>query len=312
LVKRFGAAVRLPVRAPFRLDLTVDALRRLATNVVDLVAPDGTYYRALSDGRRTAVVAVRGAGETAVELRAAGSDAERWLPALARMLGLDVDLSRWYARSRRIAWLAPLARELRGLKPPRYPSLWEACAHAILFQQISIHAAASIMRRAVERLGETVNTDGVRCVAFPPAERWLEAGDAELREVGISRNKIDHLRSAARASIDGVIAEDRLDALTTPEAAQQLCMVRGIGAWSASVVLLRGMGRLDTFPMRDSGVARSLALLSGEAHIDQIDLLDRLGDMRGMLYYHLLLGRMRGLTALDHDAIRRGVPHDRR
>lgn len=295
-MKRFGAPVRLPVRAPFRLDLTVDALRRLASNVVDVVATDGTYYRALRDGRQAAIVAVRQTGDSAIDVRAAGSDPTRWLPTLARMLGLEVDLSRWYSRSRRIAWLAPIVADLRGLKPPRYPTLWEACAHAILFQQISIHAAATIMRRAVERLGESVAADGVRCIVFPAARRWLEADDAELREAGISRNKIDHLRSAAQATVEGAIAEDRLASMTTPEAARHLCMVRGIGAWSASVVLLRGMGRLDTFPLRDSGVARSLALLSGEAHIDQVDLLEGLGDMRGMLYYHLLLGRMRNLA----------------
>jgi DNA-3-methyladenine glycosylase II len=66
------------------------------------------------------------------------------------------------------------------------------------------------------------------------------------------------------------------------------------------------MGRLDTFPLRDSGVARSLSLLAGEMHVDQGELLERLGDMRGMLYYHLLLSRMRNLQKK-----RAGVPAER-
>ena len=61
-------------------------------------------------------------------------------------------------------------------------------------------------------------------------------------------------------------------------------------------MLLRGLGRLDVFPPRDSGAARSLALLSGEPHVDQADLFERLGPARGMLYYHLLLGRLRNLV----------------
>lgn len=295
-MRRFGTALTVPVQAPFRLDLTVDALRRLASNSVDVVGSDGTLYRALQDERGTEIVAVRPDNDRAIAVRATGRDAERWIPAIARMLGTEVDLRRWDSRARTIRWLAPLAAALRGLKPPRYPSLWEALAHAILFQQISIHAAAAIMRRAVERLGTRIALDGVHCIAFPPAQRWLDAPDADLREAGISANKIAHLRYAARALVEGDIDETQLAALSTLEAAERLCAIRGIGPWSASVVLLRGMGRLDTFPLRDSGVARSLALLSGEANVDQNALLDRLGDVRGMLYYHLLLGRMRNLA----------------
>jgi DNA-3-methyladenine glycosylase II len=267
----------------------------LAGNVVDVVGPDGTYYRALHDDAGTELVAVRAHGAESIDVRATGRDSERWLPIVTRMLGTEVDLRAWYARSREIDWLAPIARALRGLKPPRYATLWEACAHAILFQQISIHAAASIMHRAVEMLGDAITAGAVRCVAFPPPQRWLEASDVQLQGAGISRNKIAHLRSAAEAVASGLIGA-QLEGVPTAEAAERLCAVRGIGAWSASVILLRGLGRLDTFPLRDSGVARTLALLAGRAHVDQAELLERLGPVKGMLYYHLLLGRLRNLA----------------
>ena len=67
---------------------------------------------------------------------------------------------------------------------------------------------------------------------------------------------------------------------------------RGIGPWTAAVVALRGFGRLDLFPMNDSGVAKSVRDLSGERDVDVEALLARLGPQRGMLYYHLLLGRL--------------------
>jgi len=57
-MKPFGAARSVPVRTPFRLDLTVDALRRLASNVVDVWGDDGTYYRAVRDALGIAVVAI--------------------------------------------------------------------------------------------------------------------------------------------------------------------------------------------------------------------------------------------------------------
>ncbi len=295
-MKRFGASLLLPVRPPFRLDLTADALRRLTSNVVDVVDDQGTYYRALSDADGTELVGVRAYDAATLEVRATGRRPDRWLPAVARMLGTDVDLRQWYARTKRDPWLARLARLLRGVKPPRYPTLWEACAHAIVFQQISIHAAAAIMRRAVEALGQRLEVAGVACVAFPGPHRWLGACDDLLRAAGISANKVAHLKSAARAIETRSLDEARLRSLPTSEAAARLLAIRGIGAWSAAVILLRGMGRLDTFPLRDSGVARSLALLSGDERLDQGRLLDRLGDLRGMLYYHLLLGRVRNLV----------------
>ena len=94
----------------------------------------------------------------------------------------------------------------------------------------------------------------------------------------------------------GLVTPEQIEALPSPQAAQRLTAVRGIGAWSAAVVLLRGFGRLDVFPMKDSGVARSLKMLSRDPELDAGALLEALGPVRGFLYFHLLLGRMRRLT----------------
>ncbi|MBV8722351.1 MAG: DNA-3-methyladenine glycosylase 2 family protein [Candidatus Eremiobacteraeota bacterium] len=286
-----GKRILLPVKRPFRLDFTSDALRRLAANAVDVVAPDGTYYRAFEDASGAALLAVRQYDETSIEVRTSGRRAKRFVEVAARMLGTQVDLNAWYERSARIEWLHRLAKRFAGVKPPRYASLWEACAHAIVFQQISIHAAGAIMRRAIEALGNPVERAGVRCIPFPGPRYWLDAPEDVLRASGLSRNKIEHLRSAAAAFAGGTIDAAALEALPTPEAAQALTAVRGVGPWSAAVILLRGLGRLDTFPMRDSGVARSLAVLAGGA-VDLDFVLEVLGPVRGMLYYHLLLGRI--------------------
>lgn len=299
---KFTLETELSVRSPYRLDLTVDALRRLAANVVDVVADDGVYRRALADERGVNLVEVTQPGARSLAVRIAGRDGARWLPYIERMLGVHARLDGWTKRVEAYPWLAYIARELRGLRPPRYPSLWEACAHAIVFQQISIHAAASIMRRAIEAISEPVEYAGVAHYPFMSPDAFLRTGEAALRGAGLSTNKIAHLRSAAEAVAGGDIAETEIDALPSPEAAERLCEVRGIGPWSAAVVLLRGFGRLDVFPMKDSGVARSLKALSGDPGIDAHALLEHLGPLRGMLYFHLLLGRMRNLVATPPDS----------
>ena len=176
----------------------------------------------------------------------------------------------------------------RGVKPPRYPTLWEACVNAIVYQQISIHAAGAILRRVIERLAPAA--EGL--YAFPGAQTLVDADPEELRRLGLSINKITSLRAVARAILDGELNETTLTELATPELMAALTEHRGIGPWTAAVIALRGFGRLDLFPLNDSGVARSVRDLSGRADVDVEALLARLGDQRGMLYYHLLLGRL--------------------
>src|SRR5512146_1558083 len=111
---------RISVAEPYRLDLTVDALRRLAANVVDIVTPEGAYYRAFADDAGTSLLSVTQPDARSLEVRGTGKDAQRFIPVIGRMLGAHVDISEWPRRAGRVAWLAPIARSLVGLKPPRY------------------------------------------------------------------------------------------------------------------------------------------------------------------------------------------------
>jgi DNA-3-methyladenine glycosylase II len=297
---KFTFEARVPVRTPFRLDLTVDALRRLAANSVDVVTAAGAYRRALRDHGGTNVVEVTQRSEHELSVRIAGARGARWVPVIERMLGTSVDLREWYARTPAIPWLDALTKELVGLRPPRYPDAWEALAHAIVFQQISIHAAAAIMRRVVEKLSPPAGAGDVRTYPFPSPASVLEASETDLRACGLSANKVAHLRSAATAVLDGAVSNDAIESMPSVQAIDTLCSIRGIGRWSAAVVLLRGFGRLDVFPGADSGVARSIKMLSGNPNVDLENVLDVLGPVRGMLYFHLLLGRTRNLVPTEN------------
>ncbi|MBV8364687.1 MAG: DNA-3-methyladenine glycosylase 2 family protein, partial [Candidatus Eremiobacteraeota bacterium] len=185
-----------------------------------------------------------------------------------------------------------LTRRHRGLRPPRYPSLWEAVAHSIVFQQISLHAAAAIMQRFVHAFSIPTEDEGVVLLPFPAVEAVADAAITELQRAGLSSNKAVALRQAAIAFSRGEIDEAALRESPSAEAVALLSRLRGIGPWSAAVILLRGLGRLDVFPLNDSGVASSIKLLAGDATVDLDRLLLQLGDRRGMLYFHLLIGRL--------------------
>ncbi len=281
----------LPVRQPYRLDLTATVLRRLSTNVVDVF--DGQTYRRMVGGfSEPALLEVAQSAPDRLAVRVAGSDGMGIASLVGRMLGAQVELAHFYAAAAEFPWLEKIAAAARGVKPPRYPSLWEAIVNAVVFQQVSIHAAAAILRRVIEH-SEPLRTFGSTVLApFPPPNVIVDADPLALRAAGLSTNKIVALRTLGRAVLDGELDEARLETLGTDELVAHLATFKGIGPWTAAVVALRGFGRLDIFPMKDSGVARGLKDLSGDPDVDVTALLARLGPQRGMLYYHLLLGRL--------------------
>lgn len=284
----------VPVAPPYRLDLTVSVLRRLSTNVVDVLTPDGEYVRALGRSREPVIARVTQVHPEALAVTLDGDvrDHARSLGLVRRLLGVDRDLAHFDDAAARISWLKPLAERMRGVKPPRHPTLWEACVNAIVFQQISLLAASAIMRRLIIALGRSVDSEGVSLYTFPTVESVRDAEDDLLRAAGLSLSKATTLRRVAEAVAAGALDEAMLEKRASADAAALLGGIKGIGPWTASVILLRGLGRLDVFPMNDTSVARNLALVSDAAPIDIGAALQALSPQQGMLYYHLLLARL--------------------
>jgi DNA-3-methyladenine glycosylase II len=301
------------VRAPYRLDLTVNALRRLSSNRVDVLTSDGEYLRVLGDVAQPVVVRARQPNPGTITIVVEGDRREhpRLLALVRRVLGVEVDLTRFYHAASGIQWLHPLVLRMRGVRPPRYPTLWEACVNAIVFQQVSLVAASTIMGRLTVRLGGLVERGGIRLYRFPGVEQVQRAPDPLLRAAGLSAAKLATLRRVADALEGGALDELRLEECPSPQAAALLRGIKGIGPWTAAVILLRGLGRLDVFPANDTSVARNLALVGGSAPRNVTAVLEALGPERGMLYYHLLLARLEAgaglsrLTGSTHQSTRR-------
>ncbi|MGI8508298.1 MAG: DNA-3-methyladenine glycosylase family protein [Gemmatimonadaceae bacterium] len=208
------------------------------------------------------------------------------------MLGVARDLEPFDRAAAHISWLAPLVKRMRGVKPPRYPALWEACANAIVFQQVSLRAASAIMHRLIVTLGQPVPIDDALLYVFPAMESVRDADDDLLRATGLSASKLATLRRVVEAIGSGALNEAMLEQRSSVDAAALLRQIKGIGPWTAAVILLRGLGRLDVFPANDTSVASNIALVAGSAPFDAQSVLDALGPQRGMLYFYLLLARL--------------------
>jgi 3-methyladenine DNA glycosylase/8-oxoguanine DNA glycosylase len=285
---------RLATRGPFHLEATVRVLQRRPTNLVDVWDHKERYLRVLATADGLALVEVTNRGTIdepdirwTVRHGTVSTAAKAALGQTVRqILGLDVDptpLSRLVKAERR---LAPTAIALRGMRPPRFTGLLEAFMNVVPFQQLSLDAGVAIVGRLVERFGEAVELDGQRFHGFPDAGVIADARLDALRACGLSLRKADTLRGAARAIESGSMTEHQLSRMTSTEALHFLTELQGIGPWSASLVLLRGLGRLDVFPPGDVGVARNLGKLTRLPPGPSLDrIIQRFGASRGYLYF---------------------------
>ena len=284
---KLAERVSRPMRARYEIAVK-EPFRRLSTNIVDVITAESEFVRALTANQETVLARVAQERPDALSVRleggAHGHGAHKGiLTILRRMLGVERDLSSFDRAARDIAWLAPLAIRMRGVKPPRYPTLWEACVNAVLFQQLSLSSASAISQRMIMALSMPAQWRGTTLYEFPGVETFQNASDDVLLAAGVSENKLGTLRRVADSLRSGALDEAALESL---------CRIKGIGPWTATVILLRGLGRLDVFPLNDSSVARNLTFVAGRIPLDLDQALKALGSQRGMLYYHLLLSRL--------------------
>jgi len=288
-----ASAGELATPGPFHLEATVRVLQRRPANRVDLWH-EGRYLRVLRTAQGLQQVEVENRGtvdapELCCAVRSGDPSAEtrqEIARALRRVLGLDVDPAPLQGLAEAERALRATARALRGMRPPRFPSLFETFANVVPFQQVSLDAGVAIVGRLVERYGEPLAGGETARYAFPSAEAVAEARLDGLRRCGLSARKAESLRRLARAIASKELVEEELAGMSTPEASRALAELPGIGPWSASLVLLRGLGRIDVFPPGDVGAGRGLArLLRRPSHASLERVIRRFGDRRGYLYF---------------------------
>ncbi len=288
-----GSTCWIEVDEPFSLAYTAQALRRIPQNVVDRWE-DGVYARAVRNGAQTAVLAVsQTGGRLALSTCPSHAvDPASQVPLVHRLLGLDVDISLFDRALRAEPALRPIAERLRGLRPPRFAGLFETIGSVIPFQQVSLQAGMSMTARMVQAFGERVECEGRIAWLFPLPETIAEASPEALRDCALSGAKARTLVSLARLIADGELTEPQIERLPSEEGLRLLDSLPGIGPWTAGVILLRGFGRLDVFPVGDAGARRSLALILGRSsplsEAEEGALLERLGPARGLLYFYTL------------------------
>ncbi|PZP55034.1 MAG: hypothetical protein DI586_08085 [Micavibrio aeruginosavorus] len=138
----------------------------------------------------------------------------------------------------------------RGLNVKPEEMLWpkrslnfQSFISAIVSQQISVKAAASIYKKLVDRLHGELTPDS-----------FLSLSDEDLRACGLSYGKIKYGRGVAQAILTKEFSPKRLHKMNDEEVIADITKLSGFGVWSAQMVLIFSLARPDIWPVGDLGI----------------------------------------------------------
>jgi DNA-3-methyladenine glycosylase II len=158
-----------------------------------------------------------------------------------------------YSRARRVlARRDPVIRDLMrvhgpcGLARAQHTDPFQALTHAIVSQQLSTKAAATIAGRLDALLGKPTPA-GVAAVT-----------DQQLRDVGLSVQKISYLRDLSSRIQSGSLPLSALESLSDSDVIEMLTQVKGIGQWTAEMFLMFRLQRPDVLPVGDLGIVKAV------------------------------------------------------
>jgi DNA-3-methyladenine glycosylase II len=146
--------------------------------------------------------------------------------------------------------IGPFALQVKSTHSP-----FEALLEAILYQQLHANAARAILGRLLALFGDL----------HPQPEQLLAVPDERLRAAGLSQGKLLSLRDLAAKTLDGTVPSlAAIRRLPDEVIIERLGHVRGIGTWTAEMLLIFRMGRPDVFPCTDYGIRKGYLLTFGK------------------------------------------------
>ena len=140
--------------------------------------------------------------------------------------------------------------------------LFLTIARSIVAQQISVRAADSIWARLEV------------CVGSVSPPHVAARSQEELRGAGLTRQKAGYLRDIAQGFVSGTIDPERWQGADDEAVIADLLALRGVGRWTAEMVLIFHLQRPDVLPLADIGVQRAIAMHYGDGDRMSTDAIE--------------------------------------
>ncbi len=180
-----------------------------------------------------------------------------------------------YTKARRLLGRRdPVMRDLMrehgpcGLHRVQHEDPFKALIHAIIAQQLSTKAAATIRARF----------DALFLPALPTADAVASVPDERLRACGLSTQKLGYIRDLCARVVDGTLRLDQIETLPDAAVVDALTAVKGIGRWTAEMFLIFRLHRPDVLPVGDLGIITAVQRAYRLRNAPTPDRLTKIGE----------------------------------
>ena len=163
----------------------------------------------------------------------------------------DEDLNKAYKHLKKDALMKEVLKATPALTFSPNKNLYQSLIRAIVSQQLSVKAAATIYQRFLNLFPGN----------DPAAEIVLRLDDEQLRNCGLSYQKAGYLKNIAQFSITNGLDYRKLYRMSDEVLIAHLTQIKGVGKWTVEMILMFSLNRPDVFPVDDLGIQNAMKKL---------------------------------------------------
>jgi len=212
-------------------------------------------------------------------------------------LSLDDNLQTFYSIACTDPHFEPVIKALYGLHQPKFLTPFELACWSVLTQRLPIAIAHRAKMALAKRWGTSITLPEGTYYAFPEPQQMASIDRNELAEIVRNVRKVEYLQ----AVIDffNETDEQYLRTGDYAEVAASIRSIRGIGEWSASFILARGLGRTEHTSLSGKEIIKAAARIYGQemTSADLQNIVDRYGVDQGSWAFYLRASGIFGYTA---------------
>ncbi len=283
--------MRLVPPPPYDFSKLLALLRRFPCPSSFVLQGD-SYIQPFRQGETLTLVRVRSeADHLRIERLVGEADGDTLRRYFARLLGTRRDLRPFYAYAQTQPALWRVIEPLVGLPLYCTPDLYHALVYVIIEQHISWAAAQRAQLALVQWGGTFIDYGGIRHYTPPAPARLASASINDLRPLKITFKRMQLLIDLSRAVVDGSLNLAELAQQPPEEVYGALLAIKGVGHWTASVVVGRVFGVYPYVPQNDVGLQAAVAHFFRTEKSAQAteDTFARYGEFAGLAAHFTLM-----------------------
>ncbi|MFI8684545.1 DNA-3-methyladenine glycosylase family protein [Rossellomorea sp. NPDC077527] len=188
---------------------------------------------------------------------------EKAINRISMFLSLYDDMKPFYRLSESDPHFYPIVKKLYGYHHVKFLTPFENACWAILSQRTPVPLARNIKHQLANAFGKSIQRNDCTYTAFPEPNHLLNSAENEVLKIVLSKRKTQYILSAAREFAK--VSDEFLKNEDYETVHNWLKKINGIGDWSASFIMLRGIGRMEKLPMSEKMLENKILSLYGKA-----------------------------------------------